>query len=636
MNIHNREKKILQDFYKFVNQDWMIKNKIPPDYQKWSNFNILYDNNMNKIRTLLDKIKGPRNEFESLEILYNQGLDTDKINSISCINYVAPYLKIINTSSSKNELLDNIFNIHVLHNFNTPYQMFSGLNFNDSANNILYISTGGLGLPDREYYFSVEKIEFTEKYKIFLKAINEKFSLNIDINNIYEIEKNLAKFTYTKVEARDPCIINNPISYKNVKNMFPSIPINILNNYLKKMNINLEDKVINITNIKFFENYNKLWKDLSLEVWKEYYIMRFLIDISSYINSDIENLRWNFYDKILSGVLKMKPRWKIVVDNCNSKMGFLIGKLFVKKYFSKEAKKVVLEIVKYIKKELSKRLNNLEWMSPPTKKNALEKLDKINVKIGYPHKWKNYSGLNLSRNNSYLENNLKCLLFERNYNLNKLYKIRNPDEWFMHPQDVNAYYSPSYNEIVFPSGILQEPFFSLEADTGENFGGIGSVIGHEIIHAFDDQGRKYDSMGNLKNWWNNNDIKEYNKKTELLVQYFSNCKLHNKNINGKLTLGENIADLGGVITSFYSLLSYLKDNPSKDKVTFGFNVLQNFFINYAKVWRSNIRKEEEIKRLITDPHAPPIFRVNNILYNLKEFYQVFNLNIPDRNFIKIW
>ena len=613
------------DFYKYVNNSWIKDNPIPDDFQRWSIFNILNEQNRDKVKKLLDELTYSTNkEFNSLKVLYNQGLNIEEINSISCKDYLKDLIKQINNVDNKDNLLNLTFNLFTIYGLDTPFIFTVYSDLENSEYNILHLSSGGLGLPDRDYYFDIDKSKIRESYKKYMREYCDLFDLKINLDEVYNFENEIAKVTLTRVEKRDPDLLNNPISFDELNKNYPSIPLEKLFNHLK-----INPDKINVRNIKFIKRYQELWENTDLNILKNYYSWILINSLSSYINEEASKVKFDFYGKILSGTPEMLPRWKRVISNCNSKLGVIIGKLFVETHFPKESKIKALNLVKYVKEELRRRLKTNDWMENMTKEKALEKLSKMNVKIGYPDKPKDYSKLILSLKKSYLENNLLCLKFLIELNWSKLYKSKDRDEWFMDPQNVNAYYSPTNNEIVFPAGILQKPFFDNTYDAPLNFGGIGSVIGHEITHGFDDKGRKFDSNGNLNDWWTENDSIEYTNKVKRLRDQYANYKIEGKNLNGDLTLGENIADLGGVSISYYSLISYLKDNSNENKIFEGYTPQQRFFLNYAKIWRCNTRREEILKRIVTDPHSPPVYRVNGVVTNLKEFYDAFNVNKGD-------
>ena len=627
----------VNDFYKYVNNEWMQKNIIPSDLQRWSVFNQLAEENREKVKKLLDGLSySSNNEFNSLKTLYDQGLNVEEINSKLSKDQVKSHVKMFLDCKNKEELLDVIFNINVLHGLNAPFQFSVYSDFNDSTTNILHVFTGGLGLPDRDYYDKDDKKTIREEYKKFMKKYCKLLGLEgLNTDSIYSFEENIASVTFTKVEKRDPNRLNNPTSFKAFSEKYKSIPTVKLFEYLSKNGYVVTDesnRKMNVANNGLLERYEELWNKCSLDCLKHYYVWNFILSVSSYLNEEATIEKFNFYGKVLSGTPELLKRWKRVVSNCDGKLGAVVGKLFVKSYFPESSKEKAMKMVNYIKNELQVRLQNNDWMQDKTKKKALEKLKLMKVKIGYPDVPKDYSKLTLSLKDSYLDNNLKCMKFNEDLDWVKLYKPKDLNEWFMHPHMVNAYYSPTYNEIVFPAGILQEPFFSKDYDAALNFGGIGSVIGHEITHGFDDQGRKFDEKGNLNDWWTEKDAAKYKEKTKKLRDQFAGYKIEGKFLNGDLTLGENIADLGGVSISYHSLVSYLKDNEHENKVLDGHTPYQRFFLNYARIWRCNTRPKEILNRLVTDPHSPPEFRVNGVLVNLPEFYKAFKVTEGD----KLW
>ena len=614
------------DFYNYVNSNWIKENPIPNDLQRWSNFNVLSEENKIKVKDLLDKLKFSNdNELNNLKILYTQGMNLDIINSETPYQQTKIYITRLQNCKTKDELKNEIFNLHILYGLKMPFHFGSSSDYNNSSKNILHIFGGGLGLPDRDYYFLEEKKKIREEYLLFIKEYLDLFNLKFNEKTIYNIEKKLAKVTYTKVERRDPNKINNPVNYEKLEKL-KSIPIKKFFDSL----VDINPGKINLSNPIFIQEYEKLWNKLDLESWINYYIYMFLLSISQFLNEKVYKCKFKFYGTLLSGTPDMTDRWKRIVGNCNSMLGTIVGKLFVKKYFPESSKKIAINMVNFIKEELKTRLLNNDWMEEKTKEKAVEKLDKIRTKVGYPDVFKDYSKLDLSKNVSYLENNLRCLKYEEELDWKRLYKDKDLNEWFMNPHTVNAYYSPTNNEIVFPAGILQPPFFSENYDAALNFGGIGCVIGHEITHGFDDKGRQFDSTGNLKDWWTENDAEKYKKKTEKIRDQYGDYKIEGKNVNGELTLGENIADLGGVSISYYSFLRYLGENKKYDKVLEGYTPYQRFFLNYARIWRSNTRKKEILNKLITDPHSPTIFRVNGVLTNLEEFYFNFGIKEGDK------
>ena len=616
------------DFYLYVNSNWIKDNPIPDDFQRWSIFEILNENNLEKTKNLFDnKYVQEDTEFDKAKTLYYQGMNMEQRNKETPRKQVEQYLKQIDESTSKLDLMKLIILLFIKYDFSSPINFGVYMDFNDSTTNILYASSGGIGLPDRDYYFLEDKKEHRIKYKQFIKEYSSLFELDLDTESIYHLEEKLAEHMYTRVERRDPQKQNNPTNLAEFEKNYPNINLRLLFETL-----NVDSGKINIENPDYYLFFNHLWNELSLDTWKNFMKWKFILSVGDYLTNSTEESLFNFYVKFLSGTLKMKPLWKRVLSNVNSKLGMVVGKKFVEEFFPEESKQNCLKMVSYIKNELKHRLETNDWMDKKTRDHALIKLNKMNVKIGYPNKWRDYSLLEVDYNRSYLQNNLECERFEVEYSLSYLYKKRDNDKWSMNPHIVNAYYSPMYNEIVFPAGILQSPFFSSSYDMALNFGGIGTVIGHEMTHGFDDQGRQFDSDGNLRDWWSESVSLNYEKRTNKIKEQYEGYQIEGKFLNGKLTLGENIADLGGVSIAFQALNNYLEDNPQESYVLDGMTPKQRFFLNYAVIWRCNTRKEETLKRIITDPHSPPCYRVNGVLTNLEEFHQAFNISESN----KLW
>lgn len=615
MSVHTESVDPRNDYYKFKNQEWLKNNPIPDDKNRWGQFNILAENNKKRVKKLVEEsLNSTDQQFKKIGVLYNQGIDENSRNT----DEYKTFLQNIDSIKNKNELISYMYETASLYQFISPLDLSSYSDFSDSKNNILHIFTSGLILPDRDYYFLESKENIREKFKEFIKNYTKLFGVNVSVENVYNFLKVLAKHTYTKTEKRDPNLLNNPTTLEEINVKYPNLLLSKFFSFYK-----IKPGKINVSNPKYLKKMDEMLQHLDLDIWKDYFKLSFLISVGSYVSLEAEKMKFNFFSKDISGTLKMEPLWKRSINNVENQLGHLVGKLYVSKFFPEESKKIADDMIKFIKGELRNRLETNDWMEEKTKKMAIDKIDKMNVKIGYPNKWKSYEDLKISSKNSYFKNNLNSNKFEVLKNLNEVYKPRDNSKWFMFAHQVNAYYSPSFNEIVFPAGILQAPFFDKDYDIELNFGGIGSVIGHEMTHGFDDQGCKFDGDGNLFNWWTDNDRKEYREKTKLIEDQFEEYVIEGKNLNGKLTLGENIADLGGVSISLKALESYYNNRLSKDQL---YEAKKKFFGNYATIWRCNTRKKEILKRVIEDPHSPPVFRVNGVLSNLSDFYQCYDLD----------
>jgi predicted metalloendopeptidase len=613
-----------KDFYSIINDQWIDTTEIPNDNKSWDFFQILTDNINNNLKEIIEDNNTP------ISIIYNQFCETkNKIQSLDKINKL---VEKINKIDNVYELFNYITNLNLLVGVSLPITILVQPSYNNSKLCIVHLVSNGFGLPNKEYYFLNNKEEIRKDYLNLINNYSKLFNININSNNIFKLEKLLANQTYNSEQERIPELNNNEIMIKEFKLLYPNL--NFYDDILK----NFDDTLpINITNPKYIKLVNELIPIISINVWKDYFIFRILCEFNNLCPIEIENCYFNFYYNKISGVKTMKPTWKRAIELLESIMGESLGKIYVDKYFNQESKNKVIEMIQLIKNELGEYLKNNDWMGSETKKKALEKLNNMKMKIGFPDIYeKDYTKLNINKNNSLFDNVLLC----RKYNLELLYKYLysepNKNKWYMNPHTVNAYYSPNSNEIVFPAGILQKPFFSLEQDMGSNFGGIGMIIGHEITHGFDDQGSKFDANGNLYNWWTMNDIKKYNELTKKVIKQYNNYEINGQKINGELTLGENIADIGGLNLSINAYMKYLKIDP-KEK-----NNIEKLFINFANIWKSKMRDEEIKLKILTDPHSPPIFRVNGTLRNIDKFYETFKIDdnnilyISPNDRIKIW
>ena len=622
-NKFNNKVKPGDNFDEWVNGIWKKNNPIPKEYNRWGSFDILKIENDKKIQTILNSESNI--PFSNrVKILWTKGLDMNERNKISIDNEIKLLIDNVNNLTHCT-ISEYIFEYLMMYQLKAPMSVYSYTDMKNSNKNVLYITSSGLGLPDRDYYFIDSKKEIRDEYIKFIEQINKCLGWDIKSDNILKIETILAKHTRTKTEKRDPDLKYNPTTIEELKQKY----VNINWDYLFKK-INKKPNKIIVTNPYYIKQLNQLIVSMDITIWKNYLKWCIITTLAPYLNDKIININFEFYGKKISGIKQLKDISKQTIDQINNHLGEIVGRIYVEKYFPECSKNKVCEMIGYLQKELKKRILKLDWMCDSTKEIAIEKLNKFGIKIGYPDKWTNYSDLELNVNKSYLYNILQCRKWDITDNLKQLYKPVDKNKWHMNPHTVNAYYSPSSNEIVFPAAILQPPFFSPDYDAPLNFGAIGTIIGHEMTHGFDDQGRKFDPNGNLKMWWTKKDSEHFNKKTSILIEQFNNTKINGKKINGKLTLGENIADLGGIKISFYAFKEHMKKNKLKNLE--GFTPEQRFFIAYAKIWRSNIRNKELLNRLITDPHAPPETRVNIPLRNFEEWYKHFNIDENCKNY----
>jgi len=629
-DIRNMDKTIKpgDDFYSFANGTWLKTNPIPADKNARSTFDELFEKSRHDIKEIIENtaastdIKAGSNA-EKIANFFNSGMDTVSIEQKG----IAP----IQMFFDKIDGIKTIADVQATGAFLQSYQitpffyLFSNQDAKSSTNVIAQCYQAGIGLPERDYYFnndeSTKKIR--EKYMIhlskmfqLLKDTPELASKNAE--TIMKMETRLAKASFTNVENQDPQKTYNKLTIDALQKLTPDIN---WKSYFTQIGYPGFQE-INIYQPGFIKELDAMMKTISVEDWKTFLRWQLINAASPYLSKAFVNQNFDFYYTTLSGQEKMEPRWKLVLDQTSGSLGEAIGQLYVEKYFPPVAKQKMTDLVANLKRSLKQRIENLTWMGPETKQEAIAKLDKMGVKVGYPDKWRDYSALNVTKD-SYVMNVLNSQAFELRYSLDKVGKPVDRAEWPMTPQTVNAQYSPNRNEIVFPAGILQPPFFNLDADDAVNYGAIGMVIGHEMTHGFDNTGRQFDKDGNLRDWWTKDDSKAFEDHTAMLVDQYNHISvLDSTFVNGKLTLGENIADLGGATVAFnaYKLSLEGKEAP---KPIDGFSDTQRFFLSYAQIWRTNMREEELRKRVKTDEHSPAKVRINGIVYDMPEFYAAF-------------
>jgi len=641
VNTHNMDTTINpgDNFFKYVNGSWMRNNAIPAEYSQYGAFTILYENNQKLLRKLVEDVSKETDITEGsvsqkIRDLYNTGMDTTAIEEVG-ITAIAEELQAIQRLSSIADVQNYIAKMHRT-GVNSLFYVFSEADQQNSSMTIAYVYQGGLGLPDVDYYTNDDESskKLRADYKdhltrmFIINGSSEKESTK-QADAVIEIETKLAKISKTRLERRDPNANFNKMNIDELSSLSPDF------NWSTYFNtIGLSDPGdINVAQPDFFKGISTIMSNTDLEDWKAYLTWNTIDSYASYLSEDIVNQNFEFYGKVLSGTQEIQPRWKRVLNNTSSRLGEAIGQLYVEKHFPPESKQRMLVLVENLRTSFADRIEGLDWMSEETKIKALEKLETITVKIGYPDEWKDYSDLVIV-SDSYLENVRNSREFEFNFDINKVGKPVNKKEWGMTPQTVNAYYNPSSNEIVFPAGILQPPFFNKDADDAVNYGAIGVVIGHEMTHGFDDQGRKYDKEGNLNDWWTEKDAELFEKKTTKLIEQYDNYSiLDTMHVDGKLTLGENIADLGGLNIS-YNALQKSYNGVTPDPLD-GYTSDQRFFLGYAQVWRQNIRDKELMRRLKVDVHSPGDARVNVPPFNIDIFISAFNITESDSLFIPV-
>jgi len=621
------------DFFHFANGTWLKENPIPADKTSWGAFNEIHEANRNILKAVFEeaaKTKAkPGSNLQKVGDFYAIGMDEKALEKAG-LNPVKPHLARIEAIKDLKGLAAEIGRLHEA-GANAAFGFGIGQDDKDSSQYIAQFAQGGLGLPDRDYYTNSDEKskELRAKYvqhvaKVF-ELLGEKPSLAMaHAAVVMDLETRLAKASMTLVQQRDPHAIYHKMSLEELKAKAPAF---IWDTYAQTIGLKGQKAVL-VRQPLFFEELGRMAKDTSLGQWKTYLRWNFIRTFSGTLPNAFGEESFAFYGKVLSGAKEREARWKRVQGNADAALGEAVGQLFVEKAFSAEAKARMIEMVDDLKAALKDRIQGLTWMSESTKAQALGKLAAIKVKIGYPDQWRDYSKLSISRA-SYFGNVYAANRFESRRQMAKLGQPIDRNEWGMTPQMVNAYYDPSMNEICFPAGILQAPFFDLKADAAVNYGAIGMVIGHELTHGFDDQGRQYDAQGNLKDWWTAEDAKAYNSRAEMVkAQYDAYEPLPGLKVNGALTLGENIADLGGLKIAFEAL----KKNwarSGKPAAKDGFTPEQRFFLGYAQSWRFQAREATVRVRVATDVHSPAIFRVNGPLANLPEFFEAFTCKDGD-------
>lgn len=653
INVSYMDKKVKpnDDFFRFVNGSWFDKTEIPSDMTTWGSFHELRQKTDKDALGILaeaaknQKYKSNTDQGKAIS-LYKTIMDTVGRNKQG-LSPLKPYLAKINA----------IKNIKDLQAFLIEMDPAGGIGFfgfgidadaKNSNRNVVSVGPGSLGLPDRDYYVSDEKDskEKREKYVLhiarMLQFLGEKpLKAKTDADKILALETAMSKPRFDRVERRDRRKSYNPMSVADLQKLTPSID---WKNYLTKIGLTKTDSLI-VTQPKFMAALEVIFKENKVEDWKAYMRWTLLNRSTSKLSTSLETANWEFYGKTLTGAIKQRPRDERALQVINGSVGEALGKLYVEKMFPAEAKAKAEKMIKNIFLAFENRINNLPWMSAETRASAIAKLHKSQIKVGYPDKWKDYSALTIKspeEGGTYFSNSINLARWSTKEDIDKLYKPVDKTEWHMSPQTVNAYYNPSYNEIVFPAAILQPPFYNYQADEAVNYGGIGAVIGHEISHGFDDSGSRYDANGNLKDWWTADDQKQFAALTGALADQYSALQpLPGTFVDGKFTLGENIGDLGGINAAYDGLQLYLKENGNPGLID-GYTPEQRFFISWGTVWRTKMR-DEAIKNLVkTDPHSPGMYRAYVPLQNVDAFYKAFGIKSGDGMYIapekrvKIW
>lgn len=628
------------DFYQFACGGWMKNNPLPAAYSRYGSFDKLGENNNKRINAILDELKNANYEAGSVERklsdLYKLAIDSVRRNKEG----VSPLMPIIERME-KAKNVDQLFEIQLSlakYGNNEFFVAYYGTDRKNSKQNILNIRQGGLTLRQKSYYLDEDEATtaIREAYKKHIVRMFTMFGFSEKaaqqkMQNIMKLETTLAKASKAPAELRNPEANYHRMSRADFNDRYPNVK---LDRQLSASGIDkkyVEELVVGQP--EFLDAANGLIGSITADEYRDYMEWGQIMDGVGYLSDDVIAANFDFFGKTMSGRKEDYPLWKRATQQVEGVMGQALGKIYVEKYFPASSKERMVTLVKNLQKALSERIDEQDWMSQETKKNAQEKLGTFYVKIGYPDKWDDISGLIIDPEKSYYDNMLECSRFWQAFMLDKtLGKPVDRDQWGMTPQTVNAYYNPTTNEICFPAGILQPPFFDASADDAFNYGAIGVVIGHEMTHGFDDSGRNYDKDGNMKDWWTKEDAKKFNEKADLCDNFFSAIKvLPDLNANGRFTLGENLADHGGLQVAYTAFKNATKDSKPADKD--GYTADQRFFMAYAGVWAGNITDEEIRNRTKSDPHSLGRWRVNGALPHIDAWYEAFGVKEGDKLYL---
>ena len=625
------------DFYEYACGGWIKNNPLKPEYARFGTFDQLLENNQEQLRVLIEELSATPHEAGSVAgkigALYAMGLDSTKLNA----DGVAPIkeeLAAINALATKSDVSKMVATLHK-EGMAPFFALFVDADEKNSAMNIVQLYQAGIGMGDRDYYLLEDEgsAKMRDAYRAY---INKLFTLagsspeqaDAAVDAVMKIEKAIAEISYGREDLRYSQKNYNKLAYEDFKQIESPLDWDV---YFESMGL-AGLKELDAKQINFYKDMNKALQNTTVDEQKYYLAFNLLSAAAPYLSDDFVDADFEFYGKVMSGKQEQQPRWKRSLNTVNGALGEAVGEMYVEKYFPASSKEKMLTLVGNLQTALSERINGLEWMSDTTKAKAQEKLAAFTVKIGYPDKWRDYSGLEI-KDDSYWANVRRSNIFDMAYQLADVDKPVDKSRWHMNPQTVNAYYNPTTNEICFPAAILQPPFFNPDADDAVNYGAIGVVIGHEMTHGFDDQGRNYDKDGNLIDWWTAEDAVRFKERADKLVdQYDQIIVIDTLHANGRFTLGENIADHGGLLVAHQAYLNSLKGKETPAPID-GFTNEQRFFLGYATLWGQNIRPEEIRRRTKIDPHSLGKWRVNAALRNIAPFYAAFDIKEGDPMFM---
>lgn len=632
------------DLFKHVNGVWLVKTEIPPDKASYGTFDALFDKAQADLRAIIEEAaktpdKAPESEAQKIGDFYESFMDEARADALGDgpIQAELAAIDALKTKADLARYFARAFKLNVI----TPIVGGVDGDAGEPGREILYLYQGGLGLPDRDYYLKDDpKLkEYRQKYVAFLDTLlglAKQPAPGASAKSIYALEERLARAHWTNVESRDAVKTYNKVALADLPKQFPGFD---WATWTSELGI-ADAPAIVIAQPSYVKAFAAAVNELPVDQWKPYLKAAVLNGFAPYLSKPFFDAEFDFYSRTLRGVEEPQPRWKRAVNAINGNLGEMLGKLYVERHFKPEAKARMDALVANMRQAFKEGIDGLEWMSPETKQQAQEKLAKFRPKVGYPNKWRDYSRVKIVRDD--LVGNLtRAYLAESEYQLSKVGKPIDPEQWGMTPQTVNAYYNPVRNEIVFPAAILQPPFFNLDAEDAVNYGAIGAVIGHEMGHGFDDQGRRFDGNGALRDWWTPNDEAEYNRRAKALSDQYNEFEpLPGLHVKGDLTLGENIGDLTGVVIAHRAYQASLKGKPAP--VIDGLTGDQRFYMGWAQGWRGKDRDDALRQQVMTNPHAPEMYRAVGPVRNVPEFYTAFEVKDGDKMFlapdrrVKIW
>jgi len=640
------------DFFRAINGGWLQEFEIPADKAQYASFTALHDIAEEQLHAIINELREgvdlsdattatPQDPATQVAIIYSSFMDTERLNERG-VSAVAPLIAQIDALESADDL-PALLGSFDRQGISTPVGTFVHQDNKDATQYVLDIRQSGLGLPDRDFYLDEKFAEILSGYRAHVAAMwqlagwgDEATAADV-ADRIVALEAKIAQASWDKVKNRDPEATYNKLTLDEVDALAPQLRIA---EFLTAGNVTAAPATINVGQPDYFTAAGELFAGEDLATWQDYLKWSVLASFASVLNKELDELNFSFFGTVLSGVPSQRERWKRGVSLVESAVGEALGQIYVERHFPPENKARMVTLVDNLIAAYADAIDDLEWMTDETKQAAHEKLRTFRPKIGYPDKWLDYSALVLTPG-ELVENVLASNRFEHDRNIAKLGGPVDRDEWFMPPQMVNAYYNPEMNEIVFPAAILQPPFFTMSADDAVNYGAIGAVIGHEISHGFDDKGSQYDGEGNLRNWWTDADLEAFEARTKALTdQYAAYEPIAGHNLNGELTLGENIADVSGLAVALRAYRHSL--GGAEAPVIDGMTGEQRFFAGWAQVWRAKTREQEEIRRIAIDPHSPPEYRVLGVLVNNDDFVAAFDVKPGDGMWrepaerVKIW